>query len=337
MEYFVAVVKDVLGILYRTCGASLIMAVLAMGVYRQVKKSGMNQVIREWAEDFRENRMFRKQFFLVFYVCVMLFCTVLGKSILGNPLDNVLGVWGLHDGDGAVYIGNLEHLILFFPFILLLFQVQEEKAELRTKFIGAALGKSIRISFSAALAIELCQMFLKIGAFRISDLFFCTLGGALGGIVYWCRGRGLARIMDGIRSLAGWCRGLGRKLVTLAKFLRALVRKLIECIKKLGGWDTRPWKGVGESAAAAEKRTEPAASGEHPVSEKMPDVGTTESDVKATVVSKEKADSEESLVPEELSVTSTPENPEKNISEDPTSEEPIPNAPSSNQQMKTSA
>ena len=255
MEYFVAVVRDILGILYRTCGASLLMAVLAMGVYRQVKKSGLNEVIREWAEDFRENVSFRKQFLLVFYVCIMLFCTVLGKSIFGNPLDNVLGVWGLRDGDGAVYIANLEHLILFFPFILLLFQVREEKEKIRGNSVGAALGKSVKISFFAALAIELCQMFLKIGAFRLSDLFFCTLGGALGGIVYWCWGRSLSRIVDGVKNFGGWMKKVGGKLVSLVKGAVGLVKKLINFVKKLGGWDTKPWKGVTENIVETSAET----------------------------------------------------------------------------------
>lgn len=255
MEYFVAVVRDILGILYRTCGASMLMAVLAMGVYRQVKKSGLNEVIREWAEDFRENVSFRKQFLLVFYVCIMLFCTVLGKSILGNPLDNVLGVWGLRDGDGAVYIANLEHLILFFPFILLLFQVREEKEKIRGNSVGVALGKSVKISFFAALAIELCQMFLKIGAFRLSDLFFCTLGGALGGIVYWCWGRSLARIVDGVKNFGGWMKKAGGKLVSLVKGAVGLVKKLINFVKKLGGWDTKPWKGITENIVETSAET----------------------------------------------------------------------------------
>lgn len=37
----------------------------------------------------------------------------------------------------------------------------------------------------SSLTIELLQLFLRLGTFQISDLFFNTIGGLAGGIIYF--------------------------------------------------------------------------------------------------------------------------------------------------------
>ena len=75
MEYAVSVIKNVLGALYQTGGASLIIAALFMSVYMRIKKKGTGAVIQAWISEFRSSSQFRREFLLVFYVCMMLFRT----------------------------------------------------------------------------------------------------------------------------------------------------------------------------------------------------------------------------------------------------------------------
>ena len=42
-----------------------------------------------------------------------------------------------------------------------------------------------KTAFLFSLAIEFLQLFLRLGTFQLSDLFYNTLGGVLGGMIYW--------------------------------------------------------------------------------------------------------------------------------------------------------
>lgn len=210
MEYAVSVIKNVLGALYQTGGASLIIAALFMSVYMRIKKKGTGAVIQAWISEFRSSSQFRREFLLVFYVCMMLFRTLLCRPIWGNPLDSVMGIWGIHKPDGTIYTENIENLILFIPFMILLYWAEEKKTDRRKMPVQSVLLKSLWLSFIVSLFIEGCQLFLKIGTFQLTDLVFNSVGGFLGGLIYW-----------------GFDRS--RKYIS-------------ENVKKIGGWDVEPWK-----------------------------------------------------------------------------------------------
>lgn len=224
MEYIVHIIGNVLGTLYQVSGASLVIAILFMCVYVRVKKQGIEPVVQGWIQEFRSDSLFRRQFFLVFYVCMMLFRTLFCRSIWGHPLENVLGIWGFHNPDGTIYTENIENLILFIPFVPLLLWMQEDKEHNKKKTIQEIAVRSAVISFCFSLLIESCQLFLKIGTFQLTDLFFNTVGGLLGGLLYWGFDRSRKRVMESIR--------------------------------KLGGWDTEPWKVPEEFPAALETKSE---------------------------------------------------------------------------------
>lgn len=232
MKYFVNVIVDVLSVIYQTAGASCLLAVLIMCVYMLGRKQGVGPVARAWVYQFRQSSWFRRHFFLIFYTCMMLFRTILCRSVWGNPLENVLGIWGLHH-DGKIYTENFENLILFMPFIILLFWAREEKDHTKDKRIQEVLLNSFEISFCFSLAIETCQLFLKIGTFQLTDLFFNALGGMIGGIFYW---------------------GFERT-------------RIVACVKKIGGWDVIPWKSVVQENIGVENDPESAGSVEGSIPE----------------------------------------------------------------------
>ena len=203
MKYLVNVIVDVLSVIYQTAGASCLLAVLIMCVYMLGRKQGVEPVARAWVYQFRQSSWFRRHFFLTFYTGMMLFRTILCRNVWGNPLENVLGIWGLHH-DGKIYTENFENLILFMPFIMLLFWAREEKDHTKDKKVQEVLLNSFEISFCFSLAIETCQLFLKIGTFQLTDLCFNTLGGMIGGVIYWGFERTRNRVISSVKKLGGW-------------------------------------------------------------------------------------------------------------------------------------
>ena len=82
----------------------------------------------------------------------------------------------------AVLVCNF---FLLMPYIVLMYWNFEEKIFGKKVYIGKIILKSIQIAFLSSLTIELLQLFLRLGTFQISDLFFNTIGGLAGGIIYF--------------------------------------------------------------------------------------------------------------------------------------------------------
>lgn len=204
MSYFVKVLADVLGVLYQNTGAALLLAALAMCIYILGKKQGAGPVVQAWIRQFRTSSSFRDYFFLIFYTGIILFHTLLCQKISGNPLANISGNWGIYDTARKLYTDNAVNFLMFAPLIILLFQAREEKDHTKKMPVQQVLVQGTEISFSISLGIELCQLFLKIGRFQLTDLFFCTLGGVAGGTLYWGYGRFRKKITEYIKELGGW-------------------------------------------------------------------------------------------------------------------------------------
>ncbi|HFD3535039.1 TPA: VanZ family protein, partial [Enterococcus faecium] len=43
----------------------------------------------------------------------------------------------------------------------------------------------IKYVFLFSLSIEFTQLFFRLGTFQLSDLFYNTLGGLIGALLYW--------------------------------------------------------------------------------------------------------------------------------------------------------
>ena len=44
---------------------------------------------------------------------------------------------------------------------------------------------SEKIAFIFSIIIEMLQLFLRVGTFQLSDLFYNTIGGVVGGLMYY--------------------------------------------------------------------------------------------------------------------------------------------------------
>lgn len=179
------IVANVLTALYQPFGFSVIMSILIMFFYMFAKEYGFKVVVQRWGNEFKSSSRFRKLFILVFYIAMILFRTLLNRDMWKNPVSDVIGVWGLYDAKGDLTTETIENLALFIPFtILLLWSFREKFLGESVKLIRT-IWQSLKIVFLFSLIIEFLQLFLRLGTFQLSDLFYNTLGGLVGGLIYW--------------------------------------------------------------------------------------------------------------------------------------------------------
>lgn len=140
--------------------------------------------VKEWKNRFISTSKFRRLFYFVFFVVMLLFKTMLNREVWMSPLRNVIGVWGFTDMDGKFTTEIIENTVLFIPLIFFLFFFLETTSKKTSKFL-VVMGRTIVISFLSSLVIEMLQLFLRLGTWQLSDMCFNTLGGVIGGLVYW--------------------------------------------------------------------------------------------------------------------------------------------------------
>ena len=179
------IIANVLTALYQPFGFSMILAILCMFVYIDILELGLKNVFNRWLNAFRGDSMFRRLFFLIFYTAMILFRTLLNRTVWVNTLSDVIGVWGIYDKDGLLTTEVIENILLFVPFTVLLMWSMQEKFldQLEKKY--KIIWKAIKVVFIFSLIIEFLQLFLHLGTFQLSDLFYNTLGGFIGGLLYW--------------------------------------------------------------------------------------------------------------------------------------------------------
>lgn len=176
------IIANVLTALYQPFWFALLLSVLAMQVYKQ--NPDLKKAARDWLGWFKTEPAFRRLFLLIFYTVMILFRTLLNRSMWANPVSNVIGVWGFFKPNGDFTTEAVENLILFLPFSFLLLWSFREKL-LPKVTLRRALGVSAKYSFLFSLSIEMAQLFLRLGTWQLSDLAQNTLGGVMGGMLFW--------------------------------------------------------------------------------------------------------------------------------------------------------
>lgn len=179
--------------LYQPFGFALLLAFFTLFFYLYAYRSvnagkGWKMALGTWITEFRTHCFFRKLFFLTFFSAMILFRTLLNRDLWLNPLSDVMGGWGIwevsSDGTKELTTECFENVILMFPFTSVLMWTMKEKL-VRTISLKSLAVKSADVAFCFSLTIEFLQLFLRLGTFQLSDLFYNTLGGCLGGVSYW--------------------------------------------------------------------------------------------------------------------------------------------------------
>ena len=143
------ILTNILTALYEPFGFSILLSFLAMFFYLyayepQEAGKGWKSAIVTWYQKFKESVCFRKLFLLAFVTSLVLFRTLLNRNLWMNPLSDVMG------GNGWKKI----------------------------------LWQSGKVAFGFSLMIEMLQLLLRLGTFQLSDIFYNTVGGVLGGVCY---------------------------------------------------------------------------------------------------------------------------------------------------------
>lgn len=202
MKIIAQIITNVLTAFYQPFGFSVVLSVAAMFFYLfayapEGAGKGWKEAARAWADAFRTSAFFRKLFLLIFTTTMILFRTLWNRNMWMNPLSNVMGGWGIwmvaKDGTKSLTTESFENVIMMVPFTGLLLWIFGEKLVGRMDFRSVA-GRATAIAFGFSLGIEVTQLLLRIGTFQLADLFYNTLGGFLGGAIYWiCWKRETAR------------------------------------------------------------------------------------------------------------------------------------------------
>ena len=182
MDTFSRIITNVLTVLYQPFWFAVFLSVLFMLVFK--KYSSVKQAAEEWIEWFKSDSVFRRIFLLVFYTVMILFWTLLNRDMWLNPVSDVIGTWGFYNENGEFTAEVIENLALFFPFIILLFWTFQEKILSKVTFFKV-LWKTAEITFLFSFTIEMLQLILRLGTWQLSDLFYNTLGGLIGGLIYY--------------------------------------------------------------------------------------------------------------------------------------------------------
>ena len=190
MDFAKKIVLNILVAFYQPFWAAIIVAVVFMYRYlfsfhAEEGNKGWLESIKTWIDHFKSSSHFRSMFFLAFYVMLVLFKTVLNRTMWIYPLKNVFGGWWIWDidsnGQQVLSTACLENLMLLIPFSILYLGSKVKE----TKTIVWIAKNSIVASFVLALFIEMVQLVFRIGNFQFSDLVYNTLGGFIGGLIYW--------------------------------------------------------------------------------------------------------------------------------------------------------
>ena len=184
------ILTNILTALYEPFGFSILLSFFAMYFWLFSYESsaagkGWKRAIVIWYQKFKESVFFRKLFLLAFVTSMILFRTLLNRNMWLNPLSKVMGGWGIWEivnGKRQLTTECIENVVMMIPFTAVLMWTFQEKASNHWKNILLNSGK---LAFIFSISIEMVQLLLRIGTFQLSDIFYNTLGGVLGGLMYY--------------------------------------------------------------------------------------------------------------------------------------------------------
>ena len=184
------ILTNILTALYEPFGFSLLLSFLVMFFYLYAYEPtaagrGWKNAIVTWYQKFKESVFFRKLFLLAFVTSMILFRTLLNRNLWMNPLSDVMGGWGIWEtvnGERQLTTECIENMIMMVPFSAVVMWTFEEKLGNGWKKILWYGGK---ITFGFSLMIEMLQLLLRLGTIQLSDIFYNTVGGMIGGLMYY--------------------------------------------------------------------------------------------------------------------------------------------------------
>ena len=90
-------------------------------------------------------------------------------------------IWETVNSEQKLTTECIENVIMMVPFSAVVMWTLGEKIGNGWKKILCNSGK---IAFIFSISIEMLQLLLRLGTFQLSDIFYNTVGGVLGGLLY---------------------------------------------------------------------------------------------------------------------------------------------------------
>lgn len=178
------IISNTLTALYQPFWFSALAAVLLLFLYLYAAEHGWKAAFRYWINTFKASSQFRRLFFLSFYMMMILMRTLLNRSMWANPVSDVIGTWGLYNDNGELTTEPVENIMLMMPFTVLLLWTFSARL-LSKETLNKAVWIGMKYSFLFSISIEFLQLFLRLGTVQLSDIFYNTLGGTIGGLIYY--------------------------------------------------------------------------------------------------------------------------------------------------------
>lgn len=178
------ILANVLTAFYQPFWFSLITAILIMFLYLYCKERKLKEAVQIWIYNFKSSSTFRRLFCLAFFVMMILMRTLLNRSMWLNPVSDVMGDWTLYNEEGELTTEAIENILLMIPYTSLLLWALKDNL-LRKVTFGEVIWIGIKFAFLTSLCIEFLQLFLRLGTFQLSDIFYNTLGGFFGSLLYY--------------------------------------------------------------------------------------------------------------------------------------------------------
>jgi len=190
LEMLSKILINILTAFYESFGFSILLSFLAMFFYLYAcvpvdAGKGWKGAIVTWYKEFKESVFFRKLFLLAFVTSLILFRTLLNRNLWMNPLSKVMGGWGIWEtvnGEQKLTTECIENVIMMVPFSAVVMWTFQKKAGNSWKNI---VWQSGMVAFIFSIVIEVLQLLLRLGTFQLSDIFYNTVGGVVGGVCYW--------------------------------------------------------------------------------------------------------------------------------------------------------
>lgn len=171
--------------IYPSIGTAFIIACMFSYICHLHKNHNVKVFFKEWRIAWKENPRVKYYFFFSFYAVLILLQTILCRSYYADSLKYIMGNWSIFNSSGELNNHILDNILLFIPYTPILFitfgnEIFNHKRTLFKIFIQSFFTSCL---FSAV--IELSQAIFHLGTLQISDWVYNTLGGILGGFIYW--------------------------------------------------------------------------------------------------------------------------------------------------------
>lgn len=140
--------------------------------------------------DFMKSNIFAKENILtlpfVSYLFILYHATVTNRVITQQhfePLSNIFGGWTVIEHQYFYDMSAIWNVVMFLPMAFAISKYAQYSKGIKFTYSKLIL-LSASASFLFSLLIEISQIIFRCGTFQLSDLFYNTLGGLIGALIY---------------------------------------------------------------------------------------------------------------------------------------------------------